>query len=246
MVNCQCCGKNSDRLLTEQASHFWKQCSYCEFVYLDPMPADDAPSLCESQQQHGHGYIRAYRGRKLISKYYRSIGRALLLRQYMPGNRMLDVGSNVGIMVAAARWLGIDAEGLEINPDLVVVSRQRVPKASFYCGTIETASFASESFDGVYCSEVIEHVPTPSRFIDEIWRILRQNGVIFLTTPSIHEYHQQDSGWHDLGAPDHKVYFSHQNISEFLDRHGFDLLYRHGGTSKGIKVIARRRSCRAR
>lgn len=238
---CRCCGGRDARPLVEQGEHRWWRCGSCGFAWLDPMPEGDAVALRDGQRAHGHGYIRSYSGRKLASKYWRSGLRALLLRRHMPGRRLLDVGSNVGIMVAAARALGLDAEGIEINPDLVAAARRRVPRARLHCGTIEEAGLAPASFDGVYCSEVIEHVPETGRFIDAVARVLRPGGALFLTTPSLHEYAGVDGRWRDLGAPDHKLYFSHDNIAIFLDRHGFELRARPGGTATGIKVIARRR-----
>lgn len=240
MSACRCCGGRSFAPMTDQGEFHWSRCADCGFAFLDPMPASDAASLAEGQRAYGHGYIRTYSGRKLLSKYWRSTWRALHLRRYMPGRMLLDVGSNVGIMVDAARRLGMDAQGLEINPDLVEAARGRVPRATFHCATLDEAGIAPASFDGVYCSEVIEHIPETEAFADAIAAALRPGGALYLTTPAIEEYVLPGGQWRDLGAPDHKLYFSHDNIATFLDRHGFEILTRPGGRQKGIRVIARR------
>lgn len=241
MSVCRCCGSRSSAPMVEQGGFRWSRCTDCGFAFLDPMPASDMDALVEGQRAHGHGYIGSYSGRKLISKYWRSALRALHLRRYMPGRRLLDVGSNVGIMVDAARRLGVNAEGLEINPDLVAAARRRVPRAPIHSTTLEEAGLAAGSFDGVYCSEVIEHVPAVDPFIDTIANVLRPGGALYLTTPALSEYRRPDGGWRDLGAPDHKLYFSHDNIARFLDRHGFDVITRPGGRKKGVRLIAWRR-----
>lgn len=223
-----------------QGPYAWARCAECGFAFLDPMPAGDAQAVAEGQRAHGAGYIHAYSGRKLVNKYWRSAGRVLHLRRYMPGRRLLDVGANVGILVATARRMGLEAVGLEVNPDLVAEAERRHPRARFLCGTLEEADLAGAAFDGIYCSEVIEHVPDVEAFVKEIHRILRPGGALYLTSPSLHEY-RTGQGWRDLGAPDHKLYFSHDNIAGFLNRHGLRLIARPGGTNRGIKVIAQRR-----
>lgn len=40
-----------------------------------------------------------------------------------------------------------------------------------------------ESFDVILCSEVIEHIPEPSRAISEFSRLLKKNGKLILTAP---------------------------------------------------------------
>ncbi len=46
-------------------------------------------------------------------------------------------------------------------------------------------SFNDETFQVVLCSEVIEHLDSPSRLIREAHRILVDDGILILTTPNI-------------------------------------------------------------
>jgi 2-polyprenyl-3-methyl-5-hydroxy-6-metoxy-1,4-benzoquinol methylase len=49
----------------------------------------------------------------------------------------------------------------------------------------EDMSFDDGTFQAVLCSEVIEHLDSPSRLIREAHRILVDNGMLILTTPNI-------------------------------------------------------------
>jgi ubiquinone/menaquinone biosynthesis C-methylase UbiE len=40
-----------------------------------------------------------------------------------------------------------------------------------------------ESFDVILCSEVLEHIPEPSKALDEFYRLLKPNGVLIITAP---------------------------------------------------------------
>ena len=50
-------------------------------------------------------------------------------------------------------------------------------------GTALALPFQNETFDTVVCSEVLEHVPEPSKLIAEVQRVLRPGGILLLTTP---------------------------------------------------------------
>jgi O-antigen biosynthesis protein len=44
--------------------------------------------------------------------------------------------------------------------------------------------FRSSEFDGIVSVEVIEHIPEPARYLSEVRRVLRPNGIFMLTTPN--------------------------------------------------------------
>jgi SAM-dependent methyltransferase len=54
---------------------------------------------------------------------------------------------------------------------------------------IQAMSFDDASFDAVICLEVLEHVPDPFRAVNEIKRVLRPRGRLFLTVPFLTSYH---------------------------------------------------------
>ncbi|MFD1298902.1 class I SAM-dependent methyltransferase [Lysobacter gummosus] len=49
--------------------------------------------------------------------------------------------------------------------------------------------FADGVFDAVICLEVLEHVPDPQRVLDEISRVLRSGGVVWLSMPFLYPIH---------------------------------------------------------
>jgi len=53
------------------------------------------------------------------------------------------------------------------------------------CNLDEGICFKAETFDLVYCSEVIEHVIDPDWLLDEIWRVLVPGGNLILLTPNL-------------------------------------------------------------
>ncbi len=238
---CQVCGAAGFASLVVQGDHHWWQCRGCEFAFLHPMPAAGTADY-NVDAEVGQDYIGTYMtAGKYRRKLARSRRRARRLKRRMAGARMLDVGSNVGIMIEAAGGIGLEPSGIELNPTLVDFARERYPAHTFYCGTLEETEIA-EPFDGAYCSEVIEHIPDNNPFVAALARALRPGGVLFLTTPGVHEYVAagEPDGWRDFGAPDHKLYYSRENMRTMLEKHGFHHIRYVGRAKKGLKLFATR------
>lgn len=49
--------------------------------------------------------------------------------------------------------------------------------------------FADSSFDGVFCLEVLEHVPHPAEVVQEIARVLRPGGKAWVSMPFLYPLH---------------------------------------------------------
>ena len=237
---CQVCGVEGAPPLVVQRDWLWRRCLSCGFAWLSPMPSH-AEAAEVQDAAVGAAYIAGYLG-KLDSKMRRSRRRIARLARRMPGRRLLDIGSNIGCLVGAAAERGLEATGVEINPLLVEEARRRYPAGRFLEGAFEEVDLPPRGFDGVYCSEVIEHVVDVNRFLAHMAGIMSQGAALYMTTPALREYLGRDdpAHWRDFGAPDHKLYFSPDNIRRLLARHGFGdvrILFSFG---RGIKLFARR------
>jgi SAM-dependent methyltransferase len=51
--------------------------------------------------------------------------------------------------------------------------------------------FLAASFDTVLCNEVLEHVPEPAKLIGEVTRVLKEGGILLLTTPQTWGLHHE-------------------------------------------------------
>ncbi len=65
-------------------------------------------------------------------------------------------------------------------------------------GDIQSLPFATGKADGALCIEVLEHVPDPQAAIDEIYRVLRAEGFLLLTTPFMVGYHGNAGEYDDF------------------------------------------------
>ena len=94
---------------------------------------------------------------KARSRFRRALGTAFHLYRYARGGNLLDVGCGGGFQVAAFRWFGIEASGLDISADSIGYAKNNFKKSNFYCSNFENFSI-NKKFNFIFSSEVIEHV----------------------------------------------------------------------------------------
>lgn len=136
--------------------------------------------------------------------------------------RHLDVGCALGFMLQEARSAGWDPVGVETSEFAARYAAEHT-SCVVHAGTLQQAGFPSESFDVVTLMDVVEHVPDPKELVDEIYRVLRPGGILFIVTPNFGSFSVSLYGLEAYGVwPDqHVVYFQPRTISALLRKVGF-------------------------
>jgi SAM-dependent methyltransferase len=104
--------------------------------------------------------------------------------------RVLDLGCGVGDSVAffrardpAVQWVGLDVPQ---SPE----ARDRVrTDARFETFDGVSIPFADESFDLVYCKQVLEHVRRPAPLLADVRRVLARGGYLAGSTSQLEPFH---------------------------------------------------------
>lgn len=140
-----------------------------------------------------------------ISEYDRGLSLVELLRTRVPelalaGLRVLDIGcGDAGVLIALAE-AGAHAHGIEPFEPSVARGRVRAEEhgvsVDLRAGLAETLPFADATFDLVLLDNVLEHVQDRERTLDEIARVLRPGGVLYLVTPKPFALHSLVSDPH--------------------------------------------------
>jgi ubiquinone/menaquinone biosynthesis C-methylase UbiE len=93
------------------------------------------------------------------------------------GQRILDVGCGSGLTLKRLKG---DVYGVDVGRGFAQhCSRSH----EILLQDAHSLGFASNSFDDVICSEVIEHLERPHQALSEFFRILKPNGRLIVTTP---------------------------------------------------------------
>jgi SAM-dependent methyltransferase len=64
-------------------------------------------------------------------------------------------------------------------------------------GDIHNIPLPTGSIDAVICHSVLEHVHNPTKAMEEIYRVLKPGGKVFLHVPSIYPYHARKGHYGD-------------------------------------------------
>lgn len=97
---------------------------------------------------------------------------------------LLDAGCNRGMY--CNEYKNGPVIGVDISPTLIDLAKGRVPDGTFYVADIRDLSFiASQTIDNVLCTEVLEHIPDPTRCIEEFFRVLKPGGNLLITVPNL-------------------------------------------------------------
>jgi ubiquinone/menaquinone biosynthesis C-methylase UbiE len=173
-----------------------------------------------------------------------------------PGQRVLDLGCGEGrhvINLAAVEQ--VDAVGVDLSLDDLATARTRLGEFRQMLADADTTvdidahassgqatlfgvlagdalrlPFADNSFDGVICSEVLEHIPDYRAALREIQRVLRPGGYFFASVPRAwcericwrlsREYHQTPGG--------HLRIFAAPVLRGEIEQCGFECYHEHG------------------
>lgn len=146
-------------------------------------------------QQDGRQFKTSYRRYTLAQRQIHHI-------EQLGHGLMLDVGAGMmtyrdTICNTGAVYLGMDVQ--QMAPGLALL------------GSGESLPFVNDCIDGIFCSQVIEHVPRPWIFIQELARVLKPGGVLILSAPFMYYVH---------GAPHDYYRYSHYGLQLLAEEAG--------------------------
>jgi ubiquinone/menaquinone biosynthesis C-methylase UbiE len=137
------------------------------------------------------------------------------LARLQPGETVLDVGCGTGTLVMevarrvgrVGRIVGIDPGNQQIVRARAKAARRNVP-IEFQIGVIEQLTFPDQTFDVVFSTLMMHHVPTPLKRqgLTEIARVLKPGGrLIIVDFTHKQERQGQAAHFHAGGSRPHDL-----------------------------------------
>lgn len=104
--------------------------------------------------------------------------------QSLKGKKLLDVGCGGGILTEAMARAGAHCTGLDAEAQAIETAKKHAQQEGlsirYQCQALET--FEENGFDIVTCMEMLEHVQQPALVIAHCKRVLKKDGLLFLST----------------------------------------------------------------
>lgn len=207
-------------------------CESCGVICMSPMP---------TEAQLGE-YYAAYSNDENVDLSLKAGSRSPALRKFFhrltgdvdprdfvevsAGARILDYGCGHAGYLSDFHQRGFSISGAEIASYVVQTCQQH----GFDVHQVEDFSkipFADGEFDIVYLMQVFEHLREPHMFLDELARVLKSGGTLYLAVPNANSIWRKVfgnnwvSGWF---APYHLFHYNRDSLASLADRHGFDVV----------------------
>lgn len=236
-VPCPYCESRESRLYERFG---WKlrftyvTCSNCGLVYQSPRPAYGTESVQTYENYHSISDFQA------AADAQRRAWVAALepvveeIKTFEPHRTaLLDVGSNTGLFLRAAKPHFARVAGVEIGTRMREMVENDLGVRVF--PDYETIS-RDERFSCIHMSHVIEHIPNPSAWLSKARELLVPGGLLVIAVPNILSLDRRlklllkraglrRGEWSDpMRTPDHLFEPTIPSTLRFLAAHGFDVL----------------------
>jgi ubiquinone/menaquinone biosynthesis C-methylase UbiE len=142
-----------------------------------------------------------------------------LFKDISPKEKVLDLGCGNGrfynnVILKGAKYFGIDP-----SSEMIKICKSNYPEGSFKTAYGNDLPFEDEYFDKVFSIAVLHHIPSVSsrlEFLKEILRVLKKDGLMFLTAWDLKE---KAEGKKDVMIPwygSKGTYFHCFNLEELI------------------------------
>jgi SAM-dependent methyltransferase len=101
-----------------------------------------------------------------------------------PSDTVLDAACGVGYGAATLARAGARVVAVDCAREAVALAKSVGEPAALAVADLHDLPFAADSFDGVICFEVLEHLTSPDRFLEHVVRVLRPGGWFVVSTPN--------------------------------------------------------------
>jgi len=244
IVPCTNCGKQNFKPSLECEGFSFVKCVSCALVQRNPQPVQEEITA-RYRDKFGGDYLSyeieneesflKLQQLALKDAGFDKIEKKLFLRSENEKPTVLDIGCATGTLLASLRDRQWRVTGVEISPCAKYARDER--GLDVYDIALEEINFPSSSFDIVLASHLIEHLNDPRSFLSETYRILKNDGFCFITTPNISGFQAKlfAGSWRSA-IFDHLYLFSAKTLSSLLKSTGFKVISIHtwGGLAAGV------------
>jgi SAM-dependent methyltransferase len=148
-----------------------------------------------------------------------------LASRVRPGGSILDIGSASGRDSAWFASRSFEVLGIDISESLVALAARAVPEARFSIMDLMHLDFPDESFDGIWCSCVLLHIPRADApiAVRRMVSKLRPGGVLYVLVKEGNTEGLEEDGRYG-NAVKFSSYFEAWEVRTMLKDAGLEIL----------------------
>jgi SAM-dependent methyltransferase len=221
--------KAADHTVSHQTFPIW-QCKVCGLRFTQDVPdeasigpyyrSDNYISHSNTSKGFVNNLYHTVR-RQTLSDKYRLIASATRTRQ----GRLLDIGAGTGAFVGYMQSQKWEVTGLEPDETARAVAKTDHQVELLDIG--ELFGLQADGYDAITLWHVLEHVHNLHPYLEQLKKLIRRNGRIFIAVPNYTSYDARVYGelWAAYDVPRHLYHFSPDAMENLLGLHGLQLQY---------------------
>lgn len=189
---CRLCGHAESRLYLSRVyalagqTYDLRRCRECGLVFVHPFPALETLRTLYSESYFHSDFACGVRAGSYLEtersrvEEYREILQEIQRRR--PQGNLLEVGCAAGSFLNYARRAGFAVTGVDISEWAAHTGREQFG-LDIRVGRLQEVRLDACAFDVVFLGDVLEHEPEPQAFLEEVVRVLKDDGLVLIKVP---------------------------------------------------------------
>jgi len=243
-IKCNLCEERESDLLFASYDHSIKsnqtfnlvRCKKCGLVRMNPWPVRIKDSYLEDYEPYNPKKEDFYFSlvRTLTISCYKKIKspldffKALLCKilyyppEFKKDGRVLDIGCGNGGYLSILRDCGWEVYGIDFSEKAVRYANEKRKLANVKQAKADDLNYPDNFFDLIAMNHIIEHLPNPKKALVGAKRVLKNEGVLTITTPNFASSNASifSKNWFPLETPRHLFLFEASTLNRMINNIG--------------------------
>jgi 2-polyprenyl-3-methyl-5-hydroxy-6-metoxy-1,4-benzoquinol methylase len=211
--NCLICQSENLTILSGYEKAHLCKCADCNFIFSRKIPTNE--ELNNYYENYG---VNQYISPLTIKRYNELLDK---FEKFRKTNKILDVGCGIGHFLEEAKKRGWEVYGTELSEKQAEITSSKGIKT--FKGVLSAEDFSIQMFDVVTSFEVIEHINNPIQELKILNRIVRNGGVVYITTPNFNSLlrFKLKAAYNIITYPEHLSYYTTKTLEKVFNKSGF-------------------------
>jgi len=176
------------------------------------------------KEHYSEEYFKPYLQTEVLHARKRFRKRIKEIKRLRFAGSLLDIGCGPGFFLKLASDEGYAVSGIELSQWASEYAKKHF-SLNVITGELKDAGFAPDTFDIITLWHILEHVTDPAKFLLEVNRLLKMDGLLVVEVPNIQSAAAKLAGtsWELMAPKEHFFYYNLHTISQLLQTTGFTI-----------------------
>lgn len=226
-IDCPACNQHNSNIKLKKNGFSYYECENCSMLYTSPRPTFDIlKSFYANSPNYKffNDYIfpssKEIRREKIFIPRVNQIIK-ICEEKNISTNSILEVGAGFGLFLEEMTKKDKFSNVIGVEASNSLHERSKELGFEVYNGIFEELEIKRD-FNVIAFYEVIEHIFDPKAFLEKVYSLLENNGLVVMTFPNYNGFDISTlMEYSDSIDHEHLNYFNHNSISTLLKKIGF-------------------------